>query len=168
MGFERSAAVQLLVTSGQGREDTDTSRSASDNALADFTSRLDNGSLDESIEARALSALQRLAISRQQVDTFAVDQAEAYEQYNEIIGELLLLETVVLTELDDSELLQQGRFTLAGLEAKERILRQTAFLGPRLELFELTSPDFVTFAGIHNEELLFFSELQGADEISQL
>ena len=168
LGFERSAAVQLLVTSGQGREDTDTSRSASDNALADFTSRLDNGSLDESIEARALSALQRLAISRQQVDTFAVDQAEAYEQYNEIIGELLLLETVVLTELDDSELLQQGRFTLAGLEAKERILRQTAFLGPRLELFELTSPDFVTFAGIHNEELLFFSELQGADEISQL
>jgi len=169
LGAERAAAVQLLINSSDGREATDLARARADEAIADLASRLetDTSNLDMGSDSGALGALRRIDTNRQQIDTFAVEQAEAYENYNGIIADLLDLEAEVLRDLGDAELLQQGQLTLAGIQGQERVSRQAAFLGTRLELIELTGPDYVAFSGIRNEELLFFEQLDGTDEISQ-
>ena len=105
LGAERSAAVQLLITSGDGREDTDAARVETDVALADLAARLETDSSDMDSTSAAQDVAQRIAANRQQIDTFAIEQAEAYDNYNAIIADLLVLETEVLSELGDLSLI---------------------------------------------------------------
>ena len=139
---ERAASVRFLVTSGGGRTEFDSLAAATDESAAGLDARLkgDAAELDEAGRPEALAAIGRIAEIRQDVNTFGIEQGEAYTAYNEIIDDLFTLNSAIINDISDTELLVEAQTTLAGLLGKEQVWRQTAFIGVRLELGELTGP----------------------------
>ncbi len=167
---ERAASVQFVVTSGRGRTEIDSLATATDASVAKFETLLksDAGELDEAGRPEALAAVARIAEVRRGVNTFGIEQGEAYDAYTDIIDDLFFLNSAIVADLADTDLLIEAQTTLAGLKGKEQVWRQTAYIGVRLELGELTGPDYVTFTGLRSEEINAFDSQRGGSKITEL
>lgn len=169
LGAERAASVEFLVTSGGGRTEIDNLRAETDEAIAAFRTVLAApGELEEPGRPEALAAIDRVAADRQAVDTFAIEQGEAFEAYTRNLDDLFALEAIIANGISDTDLLLDAQSTLSGLRGKEKVWQQIAFMGVRLELGELTGPDYVRFTNLRNEELLAFGSQAKTGGIAEL